>query len=91
MEEFIEFVIRSLVEFPDEMIITKIESPQKVVFQIQLRQSDIGFVIGKQGHTIEAIRNLLNAAASRHGQKVVLQILDEESGAPASIPSRVEE
>ena len=35
-------------------------------------------VIGKQGHTIEAIRNLLNAAASRHGQKVVLQILEEK-------------
>ena len=86
MEEFVEFVIRSLVEFPDEMVITKIESPQKVVFQIQLRQSDIGFVIGKQGHTIEAIRNLVNAAASRHGQTVVLQILEEESG-PAVLPS----
>jgi len=78
VEEFVEFVIRRLVEYPDEMILTKIESPRKVVFQIQLRQSDIGFVIGKQGHTIEAIRNLLNAAASRHGQKVVLQIIEEK-------------
>ncbi len=91
MEEFVEFVIRRLVEFPDEMILTKIESPRKVVFQIQLRQSDIGFVIGKQGHTIEAIRNLLNAAASRHGQKVVLQILDAENGGAYPLPPRVED
>jgi predicted RNA-binding protein YlqC (UPF0109 family) len=87
VEEFVEFVIRRLIEFPDEMVLTKIESPRKVVFQIQLRQSDIGFVIGKQGHTIEAIRNLLNAAASRHGQKVVLQILEEKGGiAPPQVP-----
>lgn len=82
MEEFVEFVIRRLIEYPDEMILTKTESPRKVVFQIQLRQSDVGFVIGKQGHTIEAIRNLLNAAAARHGQKVVLQIVEEKGGTP---------
>jgi predicted RNA-binding protein YlqC (UPF0109 family) len=85
VEEFVEFVIRRLIEFPDEMIITKHETPRKVVFQIQLRQSDIGFVIGRQGHTIEAIRNLLNAAGSRHGQKVVLQILDEEGAGSAPV------
>jgi len=89
VEEFVEFVIRRLIEYPDEMILTKIESPRKVVFQIQLKQSDIGFVIGKQGHTIEAIRNLLNAAASRHGQKVVLQIL-EEKGEVVPTPAPLE-
>ena len=77
MEEFLEFVIRQLIEFPDEMVLTKVEAPRKVVFSLQLRQSDIGKVIGKHGQTINAIRNLLTAAASRHGQRAILQI-DEE-------------
>jgi hypothetical protein len=77
VEEFLEFVIRHLIEFPDEMVLTKVETARKVVFKLQLRQSDIGKVIGKHGQTINAIRNLLAAAASRHGQRAILQI-DEE-------------
>ena len=69
MEEFLEYVLRQLVEYPDEMILTRIDTPKKVVFRLQLRQSDVGRVIGRHGHTIRAIRNLLNAAASRHGQR----------------------
>lgn len=77
MEEFLEFVIRHLVEFPDEMVLTRLEGTKKVIFKLQLRQSDVGKVIGKHGQTINSIRNLLTAAASRHGQRVQLQI-DED-------------
>ena len=77
MEEFLEYVIRQLIEFPDEMVLTKVENPRKVIFKLQLRQSDVGKVIGKHGQTINAIRNLLGAAASRQGQRAMLQI-DEE-------------
>jgi predicted RNA-binding protein YlqC (UPF0109 family) len=77
MQEFLEFVIRNLIDYPDEMILTKVESPKKTMFFLRLRQSDVGKVIGKHGHTIIAIRNLLAAAASRHGGKALLEIVDE--------------
>ena len=77
MEEFLTYVIRQLIEFPDEMILTKMDSPKKVIFNLRLRQSDVGRIIGKHGNTINSIRNLLSAAASRHGQRAILQI-DEE-------------
>ncbi len=77
VEEFLEYIIRQLIEFPDEMVLTKLEAPKKITFRLQLRQSDIGKVIGKHGHTIDAIRNLLSAAAARHGQRVTLQIVEE--------------
>ena len=90
MEEFLEYVIRQLIEFPDEMVLTRLDGPRKVIFKLQLRQSDIGKVIGKHGQTINSIRNLLSAAASRHGQRAVLQI-DEDprqtQGAQATIVS----
>jgi uncharacterized protein len=41
-----------------------------------MRKADVGKVIGRNGHTITAMRNLLNAAASRSGQSVVLQIVE---------------
>lgn len=81
MQEFLDFVIRNLIDYPDEMILTKIERPKKTVFMLRLRQSDVGKVIGKHGHTIVAIRNLLAAAAARHGEKALLEIVEEDSGA----------
>jgi predicted RNA-binding protein YlqC (UPF0109 family) len=82
VEEFLEYVISQLIEYPDEMVLTKVEAPKRVTFRLQLRQSDIGKVIGKHGHTIDAIRNLLTAAAARHGQRVTLQIVEEGQTQP---------
>ena len=78
MQEFLDFVLRQLIDFPDEMVLTKHESPKKTIFKLQLRKSDIGKVIGKHGQTIIAIRNLLAAAASRHGERAVLEIVEDE-------------
>ena len=77
MQEFLEFVIRQLVEFPDEMVLVRVEAQKKIIFKLRLRQSDIGKVIGKHGQTISAIRNLLSAAASKHGQRAYLDIVEE--------------
>jgi predicted RNA-binding protein YlqC (UPF0109 family) len=76
MQEFLDFVVRQLIDFPDEMILTKGEANRKIVFRLRLRQSDVGKVIGKHGQTIIAIRNLLGAAAGRHGQKAILEIVE---------------
>lgn len=77
MEEFLEFVIRKLIDYPDEMVLTRHEAPRKIIFNLRLRQSDVGKVIGKHGHTIAAIRDLLNAAASRHDQRATLEIVED--------------
>jgi len=76
MQEFLDFVLRQLIDFPDEMILRKVEANRRIVFRLQLRQSDVGKVIGKHGQTIIAIRNLLSAAAARHGQKALLEIVE---------------
>jgi len=78
VEEFLRYVIGSLIENPDEMVLSHTESQHKVNFRLKLRQSDVGKVIGKQGRTIAAIRNLLAAGAARHGQKALLHIDDEK-------------
>ncbi len=76
METFLEFVIRQLVEAPEEVLVTKVEQGRKLIFKVEMRKSDVGKVIGRNGHTITAVRNLLNAAALRSGQQVSLQIVE---------------
>ena len=77
MEEFLDFVLRQLIDFPDEMVLVRTEAGKKINFKLRVRQSDVGKVIGKHGQTIIAIRNLLTAAASRHGEKATLEIVEE--------------
>ncbi|PYJ49628.1 MAG: RNA-binding protein [Verrucomicrobia bacterium] len=76
MREFLEFVIRQLVEFPDDMVLTEIPSGRTTIFKLQLRQSDVGRVIGRNGQTIHAIRSLLASSAARHGQRAMLEIIE---------------
>ncbi|HEY2124485.1 MAG TPA: KH domain-containing protein [Chthoniobacterales bacterium] len=76
MKEFLEFVIRQLIEFPDEMMLHELPSGKTTVFRVQLRQSDVGRVIGRNGQTIQAIRSLLASSASRHGQRATLEIME---------------
>ena len=42
VKQFLEFVIRQLVEFPDEMMLSEIPSGKMTIFRVQLRQSDVG-------------------------------------------------
>lgn len=77
MQEFLVFVLRQLIDYPEEMTITRQPGNKRTIFRLRVRQSDIGKVIGKHGLTIIAIRNLLSAAAARHGERAQLEILEE--------------
>lgn len=76
MKQFLEFVIRHLVEFPDEVIISEIPSGNAVAFRLAMRQSDVGRIIGRNGATIQAIRALLASSAARHDQRATLEIIE---------------
>jgi predicted RNA-binding protein YlqC (UPF0109 family) len=76
MKEFLEFIVRQLVEFPDEIMLSEIPSGKLTIFKLQMRQSDVGRIIGRNGQTIQAIRALLSSSAARHGQKATLEIVE---------------
>lgn len=76
MQEFLEFIIPLLIDYPEEMAITRHEGSKRATFLLKVRQSDVGKVIGKHGLTIIAIRNLLAASAARHGEKAQLEIVE---------------
>lgn len=76
MEEFLRYVLTSLVEFPDEVVITRTELPSKTVFHVAARKSDLPKIIGKGGHTIQALRTLLSASAKKRGATATLEIIE---------------
>ena len=77
MKEFLEFVVSQLVDRPEECVLRVHEHGDAKQFVLTLPRSEVGKVIGKQGHTINAIRSLLASTVSRQGGRVSFEI--EES------------
>lgn len=86
LREYLTYVVASLIDHPQQASIAIGHSPSGATsFRIQLAQEDVKRVIGKHGHTISAIRSLLNVAAAKHGIKVTLKIgTPKEDDAEAS-------
>jgi len=76
MKDFVEFVVKYLVDNPDQVDVTEIEGSRTTVYELRVAQGDLGKVIGKQGQTAKSIRTLLAAAAARKGKRAVLEILE---------------
>ena len=75
MKELVEVIAKSLVEFPEEVVVTEKQSGKTTVLELKVAPSDMGMVIGKQGRIAKAIRAVVKAAASKEDQKVVVDIL----------------
>ena len=78
MKAFIEYVVKALVDHPEQVEIKEIDGERVVLFELRLNQTDVGKVIGKQGRTITAIRTLLTSAAAKHGKRAMLEIIEPE-------------
>ena len=75
MKHFLDFVVRSLVDNPDDVQISELTHEGQTSYRIGLHPSDIGLVIGKGGHTIGSIRSLVNSA-SRTGENVAVEVVE---------------
>ena len=76
LEGFVDYVVRSLVDYPDEVRIQSEENEEGCSIRISCRGEDIGKIVGKRGKTIMAIRALVSGAAGRQRKRVSVEVLD---------------
>ena len=76
MKELIEYIAKSLVDQPDAVKVTEVESERTSVIELSVAKEDMGRIIGKQGRTAMAIRTLLNAAGMKQKKRTVLEIIE---------------
>jgi len=74
-KEFLLYIIRAVVDEPDEVDIRVVEGEKSTIFELKVAPSDIGKVIGKNGRIAKAIRTILNAAIAKTGKRISLDIL----------------
>ena len=75
MKELLEFIVKSLVTYPSDVVIEEKTSGDVITLEIHVNESDMGKVIGKQGKIAKAIRSVMKAAAARQNVKVNVDII----------------
>jgi len=83
MKEFVAYIVKNLVDNPDQVKINEVGGTQTLIIELSVAKEDIGKIIGRNGKTIQAMRTLLMAVASRNGIRVNLEIIEEHKPAPA--------
>lgn len=79
MKTFVEWVIKKIVDKPDQVMVEEINQENQVLINLKVAQEDMGRVIGKGGKIIKAVRNLLKILAIKEGKLVNLQLVESES------------
>jgi len=79
MKEFVEFIIKHLVDKPDEVQVNEIVGKRTVIFKLRVGKGDMGKVIGRRGQTAISLRTLIAAAAAKQDKRAVLEILEDET------------
>ncbi|HEU4366161.1 MAG TPA: KH domain-containing protein [Candidatus Krumholzibacteria bacterium] len=74
IQALIEYVATSLVADPKSVKVEQSEKESYIVMELSVNPEDLGKVIGKNGQTARAIRTLVNAAASKAGEKIIFEI-----------------
>lgn len=77
-KEFLEVVVKALVENPADVVIDRTVDEMGVLLTLSVNQNDMGKIIGRSGNTAKAIRTLLRVVGMKHNARVNLKINEPE-------------
>lgn len=85
LESLLELIVKGIVNTPEEVtVVTRMSEdfPGLQILEISVSNMDKGVLIGKQGKTINAIRDIIRIAAIRKDVRVRVTVKEDEDRAP---------
>jgi len=79
-QQFIEYVVKSLVGHPDDVIVERLIDEKGVLLTLTVNPEDLGRVIGRRGSTAQSLRTLLRALGTKNDARYNLKIVDTDKG-----------
>ena len=79
-QQFVEYVVKELVDNPDQVKVNRIEDDRGVLLELTVAPDDLGRVIGRHGATAQSLRNILRALGVKNGARYNLKIVDTDRG-----------
>ena len=79
-QQFLEYVVKALVDHPDDVAIARTVDEMGVLLTLTVSPEDMGKVIGKDGNIAKALRTLLRVVGMKHNARVNLKINEPQGG-----------
>ncbi|MEW5986461.1 MAG: KH domain-containing protein [Chloroflexota bacterium] len=77
MKDLVEYIVKALVEYPEQVSIHETVSASLVSLELSVADSDVGRIIGKGGRVVNSIRTLLQVSAAKQGKRATLELAEE--------------
>lgn len=77
-QQFVEYVVKSLVEYPDDVVVERMIDEKGVLLTLTVNPEDLGRVIGKRGGTAQSLRTLLRALGTKNDARYNLKIVNND-------------
>ena len=77
LKDLVEYLVKSLADHPEKVEIEERDDDDTVLIELKISPDDIGKIIGKSGNTINAIRTVLQTAASSHKKRAKLEVVGQ--------------
>ena len=76
MRQLTQQMVEALVDQPEDVNVKEIQGEKTLVLEVSVAKSDLGKIIGKKGRTANALRTIINAAASKNKTRTMIEILE---------------
>lgn len=77
-QQFVEYIVKSLVGFPDDVVVERVIDEKGVLLTLTVNPDDLGRVIGKRGVTAQSLRTLLRALGTKNDARYNLKIVNND-------------
>lgn len=77
MKEFVEYLVKNLVDHPDQVKVDLFEGTAGLLVELRVAQEDVGKVIGRAGNTIKSIRTIVATVCAKLGKKMRLELIEQ--------------
>ena len=78
-QEFLDYVVKEIVEYPDHVSITRKIDPTGILLELEVHPDDMGRIIGRGGRTADAIRKLLWVIGTKTDNRISFKIIEPEA------------
>lgn len=78
MKDLVEYVVKALVDNPDEIRVVEVPGKALTIIELQVAAADMGRIIGKGGRVIDSVRTVVQIRAAREGRRVGLELLEAD-------------
>ena len=90
MKEFVEYLVQSVVDKPNEVIIEEEDREGKTTYVVHVAPDDLGKALGKHGRIANAMRVIVKASAMKEKRRVYLEVAGERYGEREEEPELLE-